>query len=64
MEYSEQNKLTKWSQSHGYREQTDSCQRGGVGGWMRRVKGLSKEKKSLIDRVRYGDCQREGGGEV
>ena len=37
----EQIKLTKWRQSHAYREQTDSCQRG-LG---KKGEGLSKKKK-------------------
>ena len=45
MESNEQTELTKWRHTRGYREQTDSCQRGGIGGWVRRVKGLSKKKK-------------------
>ena len=36
-----------------------------AGGWIRKVKGLSKEKKSKTHghRQQFGDCQREAGVE-
>ena len=38
------NKITKQKQTHRYREQTDSCQRGGrLGGGVKKVKGLRKK---------------------
>ena len=40
VESDEQNKLTKYKQTHRYKEQTDSCQRGGaLRGWGGKVKG-------------------------
>ena len=48
MESNGQSKITKWKQSHGYREQTNSCQRRRVWGLVGRVKGLSKEKKEKL----------------
>ena len=47
LESNEQNKLRKWRQTHGYREQTDSCHRGGFGGLVIRAKGFSKEKQKI-----------------
>ena len=35
----------------------------GVGGWVRRVKGLKKERKTHGHRQQCGDCQREEGVE-
>ena len=36
------NEWTKQNQRHGYMEQTDKCQRGGVGeNWQKKVKGLA-----------------------
>ena len=49
----EQNKQTMWRHTPGYREQTDSCQRGGFGGWMRRMKGLSRAVFFLKHELRY-----------
>ena len=36
----------------------------GIGGWVRKVKGLSKEtkRKTHGHRQQYGDCQRKVGG--
>ena len=65
MESNGQSKITKWKQSHGYREQTNSCQRRRVWGLVGRVKGLSKEKKGKTHGYRqyHGHCQREVGGQ-
>ena len=36
------NKETKQKQTHGYRNHTDGCQRGGgLGGWVKKMKHLS-----------------------
>ena len=48
VESNEQNKLTKWKQIHGYREQTNSYQMGEGWGLYEKVKGLSKEKKETL----------------
>ena len=45
MESNEQNKLTKWRQSHGYKEQTGSCQRGGGWGLGEKDEGIKQRKK-------------------
>ena len=37
------NEQTKWKQTHRYREQRGSCQRGGCGGWE-----IKKYKLSVI----------------
>ena len=49
--YVESNKInlqTKQKQTHWYREQTDSCQRG-VGAWVKKVKGLRRKKNLATD---------------
>ena len=58
MESNEGNKLTKWRQTHGYREQTDE---GGLGSG----EGIKQRKKGKAHghRQQNSDCQREGGGE-
>ena len=48
MESKEQNKQTKFKQTHRYREQTDSCQRGR--GLHEEVKGIKEQ--NLIDMVK------------
>ena len=57
--------LESSEQIHRYREQTDSCQRGGrLWGWMKKVKELSR-KKNHRHRQQCGDYQRERGvGEI
>ena len=53
MESNEQNKVTKEKETHRHREQTDSCQRGGVlGGWVKKVKGISKTTTTTTHRHR------------
>ena len=51
MESNEQNKLTnKIEQTHRYREQIGTCQRGeGLQGWVKKVKGLNNNQNNLID---------------
>ena len=49
----QQNKQTKQKQSYRYRKQTDGCQRGGVGGWAKKVKGLRSTNWQL--QTSHGD---------
>ena len=52
VESNEQNKLTKLKKTHRYRKQSVSCySREGLGGWVKKVKGLRKNKikKHFID---------------
>ena len=45
VESKEQNKLTKWRQTQEYREETDSCERGG-GYWLsEKGEGIKQRKK-------------------
>ena len=61
MEFTKQNELTKWRQTDGYREQTDSCQRGGdMGEKGEVIKQRKKKRKTHAHRQQYGDCQKEG----
>ena len=62
LESNEQNKLRKWRQTHGYREQTDSCQRGGeLRGWVKKVK-VSSKTPTHGHCQQHGEYQREGIG--
>ena len=51
MEFDEQKKLTKWRQTHEYREETESCQGEKAADWVRRVKGFREEEKRLTDKT-------------
>ena len=51
-------------EAESWMQRTEELRSGaGVGDWVRRVKGLSKENKGRLMDTRgwYGDCQREGG---
>ena len=54
-------KETKYTQTHRYRKQTDSCQNGGESeGWVKNLKGLGKKKEQTHrHRQQYGDHQGE-----
>ena len=58
MESKEQNKPTKLKQAHRFREQTDGCQKeGGLGVWVRKVKGLKRTNwwlQNSLRSVKYG----------
>ena len=53
--------ITKWRKTHGYREQTDSCQRGGDWGLGDKGEGLKQRKKRLMDKDNSMVIAREKG---
>ena len=64
MESNEQNKLTKWTQTHGYREETESCQRrrrwglGVKGEEIKQNNNNSDTDKSMVIARRKGSVGR------
>ena len=52
-------KLTKWRETQGNREQTDSCQRGGCLGLGKKGEEIKQRKKRKTHRQEDGDCQKE-----
>ena len=63
MKPKEPNKQTKQKQTHTRREQTDGCQKeGGLGGRVRKVKGLGSTHWSL--RNSHGDVKYSIGNTV